>query len=193
MFITDKFTKSLISVGSTLLFAMLTFGYTIQSVQAVEMKVIGKVIKGTCVVDVDSMEVKFNQPIFIPEVKEDINDKTFLKPFSLKYNCSGFDLSTGTAPYLMKITASTGTSIDTSNKIYPTTNNTKAAFVLKKCDDSKANCNIVDINGGGVVPFQVTENASLESHFEVSVVQLGASKPTPGELVAAVDITLLQP
>lgn len=56
---------------------MLTFGYTIQSVQAVEMKVIGKVIKGTCVVDVDSMEVKFNQPIFIPEVKEDINDKTF--------------------------------------------------------------------------------------------------------------------
>ncbi|EFB70891.1 P pilus assembly protein, pilin FimA [Providencia rustigianii] len=192
MFIAGKLTKQLMCKIYILFFISVSYFGVIQNSQAAEMQVIGNVIKGTCVVSVDKMEVQF-KPIFIPNVKEDINDKTFLKPFSLRYTCSEFDLSTGSAPYLMKVAASTGTSVDPSNKIYPTTNNTKAAFVLRKCDSSKANCNIVDINGGGVIPFQVTANASLESHFEVSVVQLGTSRPTPGELVAAVDITLLQP
>lgn len=161
--------------------------------RAVEFEIIGNVIKGTCEVSVDNMEVKFSSPIFIPDVKSDINDRTFVKPFSLKYKCAEFDLSTGTAPYTMEIAASSGTSVDQSNKIYPTINNTKAAFVLRKCDDNKANCNIVDINGGGRIPFQVTANSDLESHFEVSIVQLGTNQAMPGELVAAVDITLLQP
>ncbi|MEX6383338.1 hypothetical protein AB6F61_10295 [Providencia hangzhouensis] len=93
----------------------------------------------------------------------------------------------------MKITPGIGTLVDNSNKIYPTNNITGAAFVLKNCDENKLNCKVVNLNAGGEISFDVTANSQLENHFEVNVVQLGTTQPIPGELVASVDIVLLQP
>lgn len=160
---------------------------------AVDFEVRGNVSKGTCEVSYTSMEVRFDTPILIPQLKQDVNDKTYVKPFSLEYSCADFDLSGGPAPFKMKITAGTGTSVDPNNKLYPTHNVTGAAFVLESCDENKRNCKIVDLNAGGDIDFNVTANSKLENNFEVNIVQLGSNTPVPGELVASVDITLLQP
>lgn len=189
----DKLNNSHFSLISLIgLSSLGIFGF-VNHLQAAELEIIGNVTKGTCSFLTSDMEVKFNSAIITSTVNDDINDRTHIKPFSLKYNCTGFDVISGNAKYSMKIAAGSGTSIDANNKIYPTTNLTKAAFILRKCDENKGGCSIIDLHNGGVVPFDITSNSDLESHFEVSVIKLGAETPNPGALEAAVDVTLLQP
>lgn len=163
------------------------------SVKAEELRIIGSVSKGTCSFDVDKTIINFKKPLQIALIKDDLNDKTYSMPFSIEYTCEEFDLSEGSAPFLMKVSAGTATEVDTENRIYPTNNITKAAFVLFSCDENKNNCNVVDINSGNTLPLVITANSTLQSHFEVSVIKQGVDTPLPGSLLATVDITLLQP
>lgn len=165
----------------------------LNSANALELQVIGNVTKGTCTVSASSLTVIFAKPLQIRDIKSDIADKTYVKPFSLEYTCADFDVAAGAGEYAMNIKVAAGTTVDANNKIYPITNNTNAAFVLSNCDSNKQNCRIFDFNNGGNLPLRISENGKQETNFEVSVIQLGNNTPKPGELVAAIDITLVQP
>lgn len=171
---------------------VLFFGGTSPS-QSVDFEVTGKVIQGTCSFLTSDMEVKFDNALMTANIKEDINDRTYVKPFSLKYSCSDFNFSSGSASYVMKLAGSAGVSIDPENKIYPTSNLTKAAFILKSCDFNKNNCKVVDFNNGGLVSLSIPSNSDFEENFEVSVVKLAGETLKAGDLVVAVDVTFLQP
>ncbi len=187
--ISNKIKASILSA----IYIVIGMCFFIGRASALDIEVIGNVSKGTCEVSYESMTVKFDKPLLTPQIKPNVDDETYVKPFSLKYSCTDFNLSDGPAPFKMKITPGIGTLVDNSNKIYPTNNITGAAFVLKNCDENKLNCKVVNLNAGGEISFDVTANSQLENHFEVNVVQLGTTQPIPGELVASVDIVLLQP
>ncbi|MEX9754416.1 fimbrial protein [Providencia vermicola] len=160
-----------------------------------QFEVKGNIIKGSCAVSASSMTVEFPMAIQTNSVKSELDDKTHVQPFELKYTCDSFDLSGNAgAPYNMVISLGTGTSVTQNNKIYPTNNVTNGAFVLYHCDESKQNCQIVDINSGGLVPFTVKANGESLRNFEVAVVKLDAANSlVPGPLLSAVDIVLEQP
>ncbi|EJD6081269.1 MULTISPECIES: hypothetical protein [Providencia] len=196
MFIADRyvnvFTKchNIILTILVLLLPMAKLSYA-----QTTLEVIGSVSKGTCSVAVPDKEVVFSDVILTRNVKLSLNDKTYVKPFTFNYSCEDFDFSNNaTSPFMMKITAANGTSVTQDNRLHPANNVTHAAFILSSCDNDKKNCEIVDVNSGGIINFNIEQNGNLEKHFEVSIVKLDSSQElTPGELVSSVDITLVQP
>ncbi len=191
--IVDKSNNRLLKYCTFIISSIILFVSYVGNIKAVELSILGNVSKGTCSASLNDMKIVFEKPLFIPNIKENVEDKTYVKPFSLKYKCSDFDFSSSTGNYLMKIVPGNGTLVDENNKIYPTSNVTNAAFVLRSCDSNKSNCKIVNLRNGGELPFDVIVNGDLEHHFEVSVVQLGATSLKSGELVVAVDVNFLQP
>ncbi|MEY0302254.1 fimbrial protein [Providencia manganoxydans] len=166
----------------------------VKNTQATQLEIIGNVTKGTCSLITSDIEVKMEKPIFVSEIKADVNDRSHVKPFSISYNCSGFNLSTGPSAYILKVESGKGTKISSNNKIEPVNNVTNAGFILRKCNLNKVNCQVVDFNNNkNEIPFDVTDNSDLESHFEVNVIKIDNAAPKPGELTATVNVTLLQP
>lgn len=180
------FPRCIVVVMSTVLL------YSVNA-HAVEFQVIGNVHKGTCEFIMPSQEVILSQPVMISDVTATAHEKTNTKAFTIKYNCSEFDFTEGSAPYQMQISAGSGTVVTVDNKISPVVNKTNAAFILSYCHKSVAGCELVDVYAKKSLPFDVSFNGQSENNFEVSVVKLNSDSLNPGELIAAVDVLLIQP
>lgn len=163
------------------------------AVQAETLTVTGKFVKGSCSVVTPVQTVLFPGGIEIQQLKSDPSDTTYTAPFTFKYKCSEFDMSSSPEAVVISITPVNGSVVNSDNKIYPSQNTQNAGFVLRNCDDTKQNCNQVIFEPAGKIPFIVTMNGEMESYFQASVVKLTDQQAKAGDLVASVDMTLLQP
>ncbi len=166
---------------------------TIGTAQAETLTVTGKFVKGSCSVITPVQTVLFPNGIEIQQLKSDPTDTTYTAPFTFKYKCSEFDMASAPQTVVIKITPVNGSVVNTDNKIYPSQNTQNAGFVLRNCDNSKQNCNLVAFEPVGEVPFTASINGEMESYFEAGVVKLTDQQAKAGELVASIDLTLLQP
>ncbi|QIG04342.1 fimbrial protein [Proteus sp. ZN5] len=158
-----------------------------------DLEIIGNISKGTCTISAPTQDVIFKKNIITHELKEDVGDKSFTTPFTFKYHCQDFEISEPLQMLAIKITPSNGTTINSNNIIYPTTNTVNAGFILRSCDSNKKNCHPLLFSPHANVPFEVVSNGELESQFEVSVVKIDSNPAKAGELIASVDLTLIQP
>lgn len=167
--------------------------FTVSTVRAEMLTVSGKFVKGSCSVIAPEQTVLFPGGIEIQQLKSDPSDTTYTAPFTFKYRCSEFDVSSSPQSVVISITPVNGSVVNSDNKIYPSKNTQNAGFILRNCDNTKQNCHLVTFAPSGKVPFIVTMNGEMESYFEASVVKLTDQQAKAGELVASVDMTLLQP
>ncbi|GAA0341307.1 fimbrial protein [Morganella psychrotolerans] len=156
--------------------------------------VTGTITRGSCVVNMADKEVLFTELVETRRLKTDTSDTTYTVPFTFRYACSGFDVSSGKPVQMIKITPANGTRISTDNKIFPDSNQQNAGFVLRQCNQDKTGCQLVTFPSSVAgVSSVVTHNGELETQFEVSIVKISELPAQSGDLVAAIDLTLIQP
>lgn len=156
--------------------------------------VTGTITRGSCVVDMPDRDVLFTGQIETQNLKTDTSDTTYTVPFTFRYTCSGFDTSSGLPVQIIKITPANGTRVSADNKIFPDADLQNAGFVLRHCSQDKTGCQIVPFSSSVAgIPSVVTHNGELETQFEVSIVKINELPARSGNLVAAVDLTLIQP
>lgn len=164
-------------------------------VRAETFTVSGTITRGSCVVNMPDTDVVFTTPAETQRLTTNTGDTTYTTPFTFRYTCSGFDTSSGpSVGQMIKITPANGTRINSDNKIFPDADVQNAGFVLRQCGGNETDCRIVSFTSSvAEVPAVVTHNGDLETQFEVSIVKISEQPAQSGNLVAAVDLTLIQP
>lgn len=189
-----KFTdRASVFCSRVMIFSVLSLSLT-GTLRAETFTVTGTITRGSCVVDMPDRDVLFTELIEVQKLKTDTSDTTYTVPFSFRYTCSGFDTSSGQPVQMIKITPANGSRVSTDNKIFPDPDLQNAGFVLRHCNPDKTGCQPVSFSSSAaVVSSAVTQNGELETQFEVSIVKINEQQARSGNLVAAVDLTLIQP
>lgn len=154
----------------------------------------GTITRGSCVVDTQDKDILFAGLIETQKLKADTGDTTYTAPFTFRYSCSGFDTSSGQSVQMIKITPANGTRVSDDNKIFPDADLQNAGFILRHCGQDGTGCQVVRFSSSvAEISSVVTQNGELEVQFEASIVKISEQPAKSGDLVAAVDLTLLQP